>query len=157
MAEAGGIRVAGPEDAGAVARLLHAFNSEYEEWSPGEETLARHGRSLIEAGEVTALLAGASPDGFSLFRHNRSIYDGRLDTYVQELYVVPERRGQGLGRALLEATMAAAREAGSTHIELNTGETDVEARSLYESAGFANREGSPDGPRMLYYERSLST
>ena len=51
--------------------------------------------------------------------------------------------------------MDAAREAGATHIELNTGETDVEARSLYESSGFTNREGRPDGPRMLYYEREL--
>jgi hypothetical protein len=38
---------------------------------------------------------------------------------------------------------------------LGTSEDDVAARALYESAGFTNREGSPDGPTMLYYERDL--
>jgi hypothetical protein len=33
--------------------------------------------------------------------------------------------------------------------------SDTAARALYESAGFTNREGSEDGPRMLYYERDL--
>ncbi|HXS47201.1 MAG TPA: GNAT family N-acetyltransferase, partial [Solirubrobacterales bacterium] len=77
------------------------------------------------------------------------------DVYLEELYVVPEQRGHGFGRALLEAAMAAAREAGADHFELTTGETDTEARTLYESSGLTNREGGPDGPRMLYYEIDL--
>jgi ribosomal protein S18 acetylase RimI-like enzyme len=56
---------------------------------------------------------------------------------------------------LLEATMEAAREAGATGIDLNTGTSDTVARALYESCGFTNREGSPDGPSMLFYEREL--
>ncbi len=51
--------------------------------------------------------------------------------------------------------MEAARAAGATGIDLNTGETDTAARALYESAGFSNREGGPDGPSMLFYEREL--
>jgi ribosomal protein S18 acetylase RimI-like enzyme len=132
------IRRATAEDAGDVGRLLHAFNSEYEDRTPGAEALAGHARGLLAAGQITVLFAGDGPDG-----------------YIQELYVVPERRGQGLGRALLEASIDAAREAGAPHIELTTGEDDTEALSLYESAGFSNREGGPDGPRMLYYEREL--
>ena len=34
-------------------------------------------------------------------------------------------------------------------------EDDTAARALYESAGFTNREGRPDGPVMLFYERDL--
>jgi ribosomal protein S18 acetylase RimI-like enzyme len=149
------IRRATAEDAGDVARLLHAFNSEYEDWTPGVEALTEHARSLLDGGEITVLFAGDGPDGFSLLRFHRSIYNGRPDAYIQELYVVPERRAQGLGRALLEASIDAARKAGAPHIELTTGESDTDARSLYESAGFNNREGGPDGPRMLYYEREL--
>ncbi len=51
--------------------------------------------------------------------------------------------------------MAHARERGAAHIELNTAESDVAARALYESSGFTNSEGGPDGPPMLYYERDL--
>jgi ribosomal protein S18 acetylase RimI-like enzyme len=69
--------------------------------------------------------------------------------------VVPSRRGQGLGRALLEAAMETARGEGAVHIDLGTSEDDTAARGLYESVGFTNREGKPDGPVMLYYERDL--
>jgi ribosomal protein S18 acetylase RimI-like enzyme len=68
---------------------------------------------------------------------------------------VPALRGRGTGRALLEATMALARQAGATGIDLNTGETDRAARALYESSGFTNSEGGPEGPSMLFYEREL--
>jgi ribosomal protein S18 acetylase RimI-like enzyme len=149
------IRRATAEDAEHVARLLHEFNSEYEEWTPGVAALTEHARSLLESGEITVLLGGEGPDGFCLLRFHRSIYNGEPDAYIQELYVVPDLRGKGMGRALLEASMGAAREAGATHIDLTTGENDSEARALYERTGFTNREGSPDGPRMLYYERDL--
>jgi ribosomal protein S18 acetylase RimI-like enzyme len=152
------IRHATPADAADVARLLHDFNSEYEDYTPGVGALTRHYRELLAAAELVVLLAvakGQGPGGFSQFRLKRSHYTGKPDAHVEELYVVPGLRGRGIGRALLEATIAAAREAGATHIELTTGEDDVEARSLYESSGFGNREGEPDGPRMLYYEREL--
>jgi ribosomal protein S18 acetylase RimI-like enzyme len=114
-----------------------------------------HYRELIEAGELIVLLAGEGPDGFCQLRLKRSHYTGRPDALIEELYVVPELRGHGAGRALFEATLDAARAAGVTHVELTTGEDDTAARALYESAGFTNREGGPDGPRMLYYEREL--
>jgi ribosomal protein S18 acetylase RimI-like enzyme len=78
-----------------------------------------------------------------------------LNAYLEELYVVPARRGQGLGRALLEGAMETARARGAEHFDVTTSEDDVEARGLYESTGFTNREGAPDGPVMLYYERDL--
>ena len=40
-------------------------------------------------------------------------------------------------------------------IELGTSEDDEAAIGLYESAGFINREGGPDGPVMFVYEREL--
>jgi ribosomal protein S18 acetylase RimI-like enzyme len=149
------IRRAGPDDATEVARLLHDFNTEFEEFTPGVATLAEHARELLAAGEITALLGGDGPDGLSLLRLRPSVWTGLPEAYLQELYVAPPVRGRGIGRALLEATLDAAREAGATYIDLNTGETDTAARALYESCGFTNREGSPTGPSMLYYEREL--
>ena len=40
-------------------------------------------------------------------------------------------------------------------MDLGTSEDDVAARALYESLGFNNREGKPDGPVSHYYEREL--
>ena len=95
------VRRAGVEDAADVARLLHDFNTEYDDYTPGVEALTERAESMIAAGETTFLLGGAKL------------------------------------------------------IDLGTSEDDTAAQSLYESAGFTNREGRPDGPRMLYYERRL--
>jgi ribosomal protein S18 acetylase RimI-like enzyme len=149
------IRRAVPDDAATVARLLHDFNFEFEDETPGVEALEEHTRPLLKSGEILVFLANEA-DGISLWRLRTSPWTGRPEAYLQELYVVPPLRGRGIGRALLEATMDAAREAGATGIDLNTGETDTEARGLYESTGFTNLEGKgPDAPRMLFYEREL--
>lgn len=149
------IRRAGVEDAAAIARLLHDFNSEYDEPTPGVGALTEYAGQLLAAGEMTVLLAGAGPDGISLIRFRTSVWTGGPEAHLQELYVVPPLRGRGIGRVLLEATMDAAREAGASGIDLNTGTSDTVARALYESCGFTNREGSPAGPSMLFYERDL--
>jgi ribosomal protein S18 acetylase RimI-like enzyme len=155
MNSAPNVRTAGAEDAAEVARLLDAFNREFDEYTPGVEILTENARRMLERGEMTVLLAGDGPDGIAELRFRPSVWTGELDAYLEELYVAPGRRGEGLGRALLEAAMQAARAAGATHIDLGTSEDDVAARGLYESAGFTNREGKPDGPVMLYYERDL--
>ena len=149
------IRVATAADAPVFARLLHAFNTEYGEREPDADTIAERAAPLIESGEVTVVFAGDGPGGFAELRFRPSLYTGALDAYLEELYVVPERRGQGLGRALLEAAMEYARERGAARIDLNTSVDDVAARMLYEAVGFTNREGRPEGPTMLYYERDL--
>lgn len=149
------IRRASAADAATAAQLLYDFNREYDEPTPPVAELTELLRPLIESGEATVLFGGEGPDGIAVLRVRPALWSRGNEAYLQELYVVPARRGQGIGRALLEATMDAAREAGAVGIDLNTGETDVEARSLYESAGFTNREGAPDGPAMLFYEREL--
>jgi ribosomal protein S18 acetylase RimI-like enzyme len=104
---------------------------------------------------VTVLLIGDGPDGFAQLRFRPWVHSAGLHSYLEELYVVPELRGNGLGRALLEAAMETARSEGADYMELGTSETDEAARHLYESFGFTNREGGPDGPVMFFYEREL--
>jgi ribosomal protein S18 acetylase RimI-like enzyme len=148
------IRRATPADARDIARLLHDFNVEYEDPTPPVPELASHCERLLREGAMTVLLAGDGPDGLSLLRLRPSPWTAAEEAYLQELYVVPARRREGIGEALLEATIAAAREAGATSLDLNTGETDTGARALYEKLGFTNEEG-PGGPRMLFYEREI--
>lgn len=149
------IRRATESDAGAVARLLHDFNSEYEDYTPGVPALTGRLAELLADEAVTVLLAGAPPLGFALLRLRPSLWAKAEDAYLEELYVIPEQRGQGIGGALLDAAIDTARDAGANHFELTTGESDTEARALYESRSLTNREGTPHGPRMLYYELEL--
>jgi ribosomal protein S18 acetylase RimI-like enzyme len=149
------IRRAAPEDAAEAARLLHDFNTEFATFTPGVAALTEHARELLAEGEITVLFGGEGPDGISLLRLRPSVWTGAPEAHLQELYVAPAMRGQGIGRALLAATIKIAREAGATSIDLNTEETDAAARALYESCGFTNRDGGPDGPMMLFYEREI--
>lgn len=158
MAKPGGpieIRVATADDAAVIALLLDRFNTEFDAATPGVEALGITVARLLDADEMTVLLASDPPHGLSVLRLRSALWTPGAEAHLQELYVVPEQRGRGIGRALLEATMVRAREAGAAAIDLATGEGDAAARALYESAGFTNLEAAPDRPRMLFYEREL--
>jgi len=148
------VRRAQVDDAGAVGRLLHDFNREFDEPTPGPAQLARRISQLLSAGDTTVLLEGPGPDGLVVLRFRPAIWSDALECYLAELYVVPSRRGNGIGRALLEAALDHARHSGADRIDLGTSDDDVAARRLYESLGFRNREGV-DGPLTYFYEREL--
>ncbi|MDQ4048258.1 MAG: GNAT family N-acetyltransferase [Actinomycetota bacterium] len=149
------VRRAEVGDAETIGRLLHDFSSEFDDPTPGPRALAERVRELLAAGEMTVLLGGVGPHGLAVLRFRPAIWADALDCYLEELYVVPDRRGQGLGRALMQAAIDLARREGAAHMDLGTGEDDVAARALYESLGFSNREGRPDGPINYFYEREL--
>jgi ribosomal protein S18 acetylase RimI-like enzyme len=142
-------------DAEAIGELLHNFNSEFDDPTPGPTAMAKRVRELLAAGEITVLLGGAEPHGLAVLRFRPALWKDALDCYLEELYVVPDRRGRGLGRALMAAAMELARREGAADMHLGTSEDDVAARALYESLGFSNREGKPDGPINYFYEREL--
>jgi len=150
-----GARIAQPRDAEDVGRLLHDFNSEFAEPTPGPGPLAARMAQLLAEGQTEVLLAGSGPDGLAVLRFRPAIFSTGLECYLAELYVVPALRGRGLGRALMRASIELARERGADHMDLGTGEQDVAARALYESLGFSNREGRPDGPLNYFYELEL--
>ncbi|MDQ6731522.1 MAG: GNAT family N-acetyltransferase [Actinomycetota bacterium] len=156
------LRRATPADADVIAVLLHRFNSEFDSPTPEAPALAERLRELLghdAAGlhghGTVALLGGPGPEGFAILRLRPSLYSHDLEAYLAELYVVPEHRGRGLGRALLRGSLELARLLGADRIELGTSEADHGARALYESHGFINREDGPDGPIMYVYEREL--
>jgi ribosomal protein S18 acetylase RimI-like enzyme len=149
------IRLGGPDDAALLGRMLHEFNAEYGETEPSVATIEGLAHEQLRSGEIAALFGGAGPDGFAQLRFHASLYEPGPDACLEELWVRPTTRGTGLGRALLAAAMGHARDQGASRIELNTSTDDVAARALYESVGFTNAEGRPDGPSMLYYERDL--
>ncbi|MCW3047049.1 MAG: GCN5-related N-acetyltransferase [Solirubrobacterales bacterium] len=151
-----GVRLAESADAGAAGRLLDAFNREYDEATPGPQRLAARVRELLAGGDTAVLLGGDGPDGLAVLRFREALWTPALECYLAELYVVPELRGRGLGRVLLEAAMEIARERGADRMDLGTSQDDVAARALYERSGFSNREGGPGGPVMYVYERELS-
>lgn len=149
------VRVGRHVDADVIAQLLHDFNREFDEPTPDPPRLAERIRQLLDGGDTRVLLGGSGPDGVAVLRFRPAIWTDALECYLAELYVVPGRRGRGLGRALMEAAIEVARGHGADHMDLGTGADDLAARSLYESLSFSNREGKPDGPLNYFYQRDL--
>jgi GNAT superfamily N-acetyltransferase len=154
MSSSSEVRLAGRDDADAIGRLLHAFNREFDEPTPEPSVLAARMRQLLDGGGTLVLLAGDGPDGLAVLRFRPAIWSAGLECYLAELYVTPARRGQGLGRGLMDAALREARERGADTMDIGVDEPDHAARSLYESLGFSNRSGE-NGPLMFVYEREL--
>jgi GNAT superfamily N-acetyltransferase len=151
------VRRAGADDARVVAQLLCDFNAEYDDPAPPVDEMAQRITALLAHGDTTILLAGDPACAVAVMRFRPGLWDSALECWLAELYVVPARRGAGIGRALMGAAMNAARAEGAGTMELGTGEADVVARALYESLGFDHHEHGPGGVSTvsLFYERDL--
>lgn len=134
------IRAAGLPDLPALAALRQDFCAgEAHPMDPAatNQVLAR----LLEHPEWGgALLAedGVRAVGYAVWTLGYSLEFGGRDALLDELYVVPDARGQGLGQALLEAAAATAAAAGAGHLHLEAMHGDGKA-DYYRRLGFTPR------------------
>jgi GNAT superfamily N-acetyltransferase len=75
--------------------------------------------------------------GISHYLFHTGIWSAQ-SCYLEDLYVEPERRGQGVARALIEAVAASAREHGATRLYWLTHESNATARALYDRVAAAS-------------------
>jgi GNAT superfamily N-acetyltransferase len=78
------------------------------------------GDRLFGARPYAEVLIGeidGSPQGFALFFHNFSTFEGKPGVYLEDLFVRPEARGSGLGKALLAALACIAVERDCARLE----------------------------------------
>lgn len=145
-------RLAAADELPEAARLLDQFNREFGDPSPGVERLTGKLEAITGAGETEVLISGEPPCAIAVYRFRESIWYPDQECYLAELYVEPELRGRGIGRALLSEVIERARARGAGGVDLGTAVDDTQARALYESMGFTNLEGGPGGSSMLVYE-----
>lgn len=149
------VRVAGVADAAVVARMLDDFNREFETPTPGVDVLTARLQGLLPAGHVIALLVGDPAAGLAVLTLRPNVwYDGPVGL-LDELYVVPDQRGRGLGTALLRAAEETVRARAGDLLEINVDGEDTAARRFYERHGYRNSEPGSD-EQLLYYFRELS-
>ena len=75
------------------------------------------------------------PVGFALFFHNFSTFLAQPGIYLEDLFVVPEGRGRGVGRALLERLAQVAVDRGCGRLEWAVLDWNVDAIKFYERLG----------------------
>ena len=133
------IRSAGPADVPLILRLIRDL-AEYEREPLAvvatEELLHRHlfgdGAPAAECliGEVDG-----TPQGFALFFSNFSTWVGWPGLYLEDLFVRPEARGRGLGKALLSAVARAGANRGCKRLDWSVLNWNEAAIGFYKSLG----------------------
>jgi ribosomal protein S18 acetylase RimI-like enzyme len=148
-------RLATVDDADVLAQLLHDFNTEFDTPTPGVAVLAASLRALLAADATFAFLAGAPAVGMGLVTLRPNVwYDGAV-ALLDELYVVPDRRGEGIGTAMIELLMTECRARNVRLIEINVDESDLDAQRFYRRLGFSDVD-LDSGERASYFSQELS-
>ncbi len=146
--------VAHSRDAAVVAKLLDDFNREYDTPTPGVAVLTARLEQLLAGGDVIAVLVGDPACGIGLLTLRPNVWYAGPVGLLDELYVVPHRRGRGLGTALLHAAEEVVRGRGGELLEINVDGDDADARRFYGRHGYRNSEPGKD-EQLLYYFREL--
>ncbi len=137
------IRSATPADVGTILRFvrdLAAFEREPDAVEATEETLTEALFGPRPAAEAVIAEDATGPLGFALFFHNFSTWTGRRGLYLEDLYVTPDARGQGVGTALLRHLAALALERGCGRFEWSVLDWNADAIAFYRRVGAVGQD-----------------
>jgi GNAT superfamily N-acetyltransferase len=118
--------------------LIAAYQRFYEVEDVDEERNRDFFRRFLAPSEDGLLLGARSGGrlvGHACLYWHFSSTEARQTVLMNDLYVVPEMRGHGVGRALIEASLAVARERGNPFLEWATAPDNHTAQRLYDSTG----------------------
>jgi ribosomal protein S18 acetylase RimI-like enzyme len=128
---------AAPDEARAVAALLGGFRDHLGYDQPSDASMLASVERIIGRDDAEYLLAGdGEPVAVAQVRYRWSVWWEAEDCWLEDLYVAPEARREGLGRTLVEAVIDRARERGCRRVELDVSSENPAAMALYRSLGF---------------------
>jgi len=138
------IRHAVPEDVPLILQFIRDL-AEYErlahEVVATENDLEQHLFGEVPRAEVLIAEANERAVGFALFFHNFSTFLGQPGIYLEDLFVKPEDRGRGYGKALLTCLASIARDRGCGRMEWCVLDWNQPAIDFYESLGADLKKG----------------
>lgn len=131
------IRPARPNEAGLVLDFIKRL-AEYEKCTDdvvADEASIYHSLFVERSAEVVFAEEDGTVVGFALFFHNFSTFVGRKGMYLEDLFVLPEKRGLGYGKALLKHVARIAVERNCGRMEWICLDWNESALSIYRSIG----------------------
>ncbi len=132
------IRPATPADLPLIAQLIRdlaeyeklAHEVRFDEAVLGEKLFGQRPYAEVVIGEIDG-----TPQGFALFFHNFSTFEGKPGIYLEDLFVRPEARGSGLGKALLSHLAMLAGERDCARLEWSVLDWNAPAIGFYQKLG----------------------
>jgi GNAT superfamily N-acetyltransferase len=118
-----------------LIRGLATFEKLEGQVSMTEERLAESLFGQHRYAETLLAEDDGTPVGFALFFHNFSTFLGLPGVYLEDLFVIPEHRGRGVGRALLRELARLAVERGCGRLEWSVLDWNRDAIGFYERLG----------------------
>ncbi len=132
------IRPATPEDIPTIVALIKAladFEKLSHEVTGSPEDLRQSLFGERPYAEAVLAWVDETPAGMALFFHNFSTFLMKPGIYLEDLFVLPEYRRQGIGRALLVYVGKLARQRGCGRFEWNVLDWNTPAIEFYQSMG----------------------
>ena len=133
------IRPARADETGVVLDLIRQLAA-YEKCSDevvADENTLHHSLFVEHSAEVLLGEEDGAVIGFALFFHNFSTFVGRKGLYLEDLFIIPEKRGRGYGKAFLRHLARLAEERGCGRMEWVCLDWNAPALRLYRSIGAA--------------------
>lgn len=131
------IRPARPDEAGLVLDFIRKL-AVYEKCADdvvADESAIYHSLFVERSAEVVFGEEDDEAVGFALFFHNFSTFVGRKGMYLEDLFILPEKRGLGYGKALLKYVARLAVQRGCGRMEWICLDWNESALSVYRSIG----------------------
>ncbi len=131
------IRQARPDETGKVLELIKEL-AVYEKCADevvADEATLHHSLFVEKSAEVVFAEVNDKIIGFALFFHNFSTFVGRKGLYLEDLFIVPEKRGLGYGKALLKHLAQMATERNCGRMEWICLDWNKPALSVYRKIG----------------------
>ncbi|HSH96085.1 MAG TPA: GNAT family N-acetyltransferase [Roseimicrobium sp.] len=119
----------------AMIRELAEFERLLHEVQSTEEDLRRALFGACPAAEAIVVEVDGTPAGFAIFFGHYSTFTGRTGLYLEDLYVRPQYRGSGLGKALLTGVGRLAFERGAARYEWSVLDWNENAIRFYKGCG----------------------
>ena len=132
------IRAATRDDVPVILQLIRdlaTYERAPDEVTATEEQLAKVLFGERPAAEVLLAFENEAPIGFAVFFHNFSTWLARPGLYLEDLFVKPEARGKGYGRALLVHLAKIARDRGCGRMEWAVLDWNESAIQFYRALG----------------------
>ena len=137
MSNSFNIRPAKPEEAGLVLEFIKKLGV-YEKCADevvADEATVYHSLFVERSAEVVFAEEDGAVVGFALFFHNFSTFVGRKGLYLEDLFILPEKRGRGYGKALLKHLAKIAVERHCGRMEWICLDWNEPALKVYRSIG----------------------